>query len=69
ELRAALANGGSGTLSDNMTVMEPLVVENGKTVEFDLNGHTITNDTDVWGGNDWWLFSVRGGTLTIKNGT
>ena len=38
ELRAALANGGSVTLSDNMTVKEPLVVENGKTVEIDLNG-------------------------------
>jgi hypothetical protein len=69
ELRAALANGGSVTLSDNMTVKEPLVVENGKTVEIDLNGHTITNETDVWAGNDWSLFSVRGGTLTIKNGT
>ena len=69
ELRAALANGGSVTLSDNMTVKEPLVVENGKTVEIDLNGHTITNETDVWAGKDWSLFSVRGGTLTIKNGT
>ena len=69
ELRAALANGGSVTLSDNMTVKEPLVVENGKTVEIDLNGHTITNETDVWAGNDWSQFSVRGGTLTIKNGT
>jgi len=39
------------------------------TVEIDLNGHTITNETDVWAGNDWSLFSVRGGTLTIKNGT
>lgn len=44
-------------------------MENGKTVEIDLNGHTITNETDVWAGNDWSLFSVRGGTLTIKNGT
>ena len=69
ELHAAFANGGSVTLSDNMTVKEPLVVENGKTVEIDLNGHTITNETDVWAGNDWSLFSVRGGTLTIKNGT
>ena len=64
-----MPNGGSVTLSDNMTVKEPLVVENGKTVEIDLNGHTITNETDVWAGNDWSLFSVRGGTLTIKNGT
>ena len=69
ELRAALANGGSVTLSDNMTVKEPLVVENGKTVEIDLNGHTITNETDVWAGNDWSLFSVRGGTSIVQTET
>ena len=62
ELRAALANGGSVTLSDNMTVKEPLVVENGKTVEIDLNGHTITNETDVWAGNDWSLLRSRRNT-------
>ena len=39
-----MPNGGSVTLSDNMTVKEPLVVENGKTVEIGLNGHTITNE-------------------------
>ena len=69
ELRAALANGGSVTLSEDVTVEAPLVVETGKTVEIDLNGHTIMNETDVWAGNDWSLFSVRGGSLTVKNGT
>ena len=69
ELRAALANGGSVTLSEDVTIEAPLVVETGKTVEIDLNGHTITNETDVWAGNDWSLFSVRGGSLTVKNGT
>ena len=52
-----------------MTIEAPLVVETGKTVEIDLNGHTIMNETDVWAGNDWSLFSVRGGSLTVKNGT
>ena len=69
ELRAALANGGSVTLSEDVTIEAPLVVETGKTVEIDLNGHTIMNETDVWAGNDWSLFSVRGGSLTVKNGT
>ena len=71
ELRAALANGGSVTLSDNMTVKEPLVVENGKTVEIDLNGKDIINttslpDTDPRYGNTT-VFEVKGGaTLNIK---
>ena len=52
-----------------LTKQGPLVVETGKTVEIDLNGHTIMNETDVWAGNDWSLFSVRGGSLTVKNGT
>ena len=69
ELHAAFANGGSVTLSEDVTVEAPLVVETGKTVEIDLNGHTIMNETDVWAGNDWSLFSVRGGSLTVKNGT
>ena len=69
ELRAALANGGSVALSEDVTVKAPLVVEGDKTVEIDLNGHTIMNETEVWAGNDWSLFSVRGGSLTIKNGT
>ena len=69
ELRAALANGGSVTLSEDVTIEAPLVVETGKTVEIALNGHTIMNETDVWAGNDWSLFSVRGGSLTVKNGT
>ena len=56
-------------LANTVCIVHALVVENGKTVEIDLNGHTITNETDVWAGNDWSLFSVRGGTLTIKNGT
>lgn len=71
ELRAALANGGSVTLSDNMTVKEPLVVETGKTVEIDLNGKDIINttslpDTDPRYGNTT-VFEVKGGaTLNIK---
>ena len=71
ELRAALANGGSVTLSEDVTVEAPLVVETGKTVEIDLNGKDIINttslpDTDPRYGNTT-VFEVKGGaTLNIK---
>ena len=47
ELRAALANGGSVTLSEDVTIEAPLVVETGKTVEIDLNGKDIINTTSL----------------------
>ena len=47
ELRAALANGGSVALSEDVTISAPLVVESGKTVEIDLNGHDIINTTSL----------------------
>lgn len=71
ELHAAFANGGSVTLSEDVTVEAPLVVETGKTVEIDLNGKDIINttslpDTDPRDGNTT-VFEVKGGaTLNIK---
>ena len=71
ELHAAFANGGSVTLSEDVTVEAPLVVETGKTVEIDLNGKDIINttslpDTDPRYGNTT-VFEVKGGaTLNIK---
>ena len=71
ELRAALANGGSVTLSEDVTVEAPTVVGTGKTVEIDLNGKDIINttslpDTDPRYGNTT-VFEVKGGaTLNIK---
>ena len=71
ELRAALANGGSVALSEDVTISAPLVVESGKTVEIDLNGHDIINttslpDTDPRYGNTT-VFEVKGdATLNIK---
>ena len=69
ELRAALANGVA--LSEDVTISAPLVVESGKTVEIDLNGHDIINttslpDTDPRYGNTT-VFEVKGdATLNIK---
>ena len=71
ELHAAFANGGSVTLSEDVTVEAPLVVETGKTVEIDLNGKDIINTTslpatDPRYGNTT-VFEVKGGaTLNIK---
>lgn len=71
ELHAAFANGGSVTLSEDVTIEAPLVVETGKTVEIDLNGKDIINttslpDTDPRYGNTT-VFEVKGGaTLNIK---
>lgn len=71
ELHATFANGGSVTLSEDVTVEAPLVVETGKTVEIDLNGKDIINttslpDTDPRYGNTT-VFEVKGGaTLNIK---
>lgn len=64
-------HGGSVTLSEDVTIEAPLVVETGKTVEIDLNGKDIINttslpDTDPRYGNTT-VFEVKGGsTLNIK---
>ena len=42
-----MPNGGSVTLSEDVTVEAPLVVETGKTVEIDLNGKDIINTTSL----------------------
>jgi len=63
--------GGSVALSEDVTISAPLVVESGKTVEIDLNGHDIINttslpDTDPRYGNTT-VFEVKGdATLNIK---
>jgi len=69
ELRAALANGGSVALSEDVTVKAPLVVEGDKTVEIDLNGKNIINETSLPDGQygNTTVFEVKGGaTLNIR---
>lgn len=69
ELRAALANGGSVALSEDVTVKAPLVVERNKTVEIDLNGKNIINETSLPDGQygNTTVFEVKGGaTLNIR---
>ena len=60
-LEAALANGGNVTLTNDVTLLEPIKVEN-KVVVLDLNGKTITAPL-------FSAFEVKaGGDLTVKNG-
>ena len=57
------------TLYGDVELTEPLYIYSELTL--DLNGHKLFNTTDIWNtaNKDWSLISVRGGNLTIKNGT
>lgn len=70
-LRALFATGGEATLAADLVLDEAVAVMPGKEVTLDLNGKTIKNSTDLWDSptkeaNNWSLFSVKGGSLTIK---
>lgn len=70
-LKALFATGGEATLAAGLDLGETVSVAAGKEVTLDLNGKTIKNSTDLWDSptkeaNNWSLFSVKGGSLTIK---
>ena len=68
--RQAMAEGGNVTLTEDLCITAPIVVD--KTVTLDMNGFKIYNEADIWNVADkeWSLISVRGGDLTITgNGT
>lgn len=70
-LRALFATGGEATLAVDLDLGETVSVAAGKEVTLDLNGKTIKNTADLWDApikeaNNWSLFSVKGGSLTIK---
>lgn len=70
-LRALFATGGEATLAADLDLGETVSVAAGKEVTLDLNGKTIKNSADLWDSptkeaNNWSLFSVKGGSLTIK---
>ena len=70
-LKALFATGGEATLAADLDLGETVSVAAGKEVTLDLNGKTIKNSTDLWNSptkeaNNWSLFSVKGGSLTIK---
>ena len=57
---------GAYALAEDLTIDAPIVVPAGKTATLNLNGHNITNTTDIWNDDDWSMISVRGGDLTIN---
>ena len=70
-LKALFATGGEATLAVDLDLGETVSVAAGKEVTLDLNGKTIKNTADLWDApikeaNNWSLFSVKGGSLTIK---
>lgn len=70
-LRALFATGGEATLAADLDLGETVSVAAGKEVTLNLNGKTIKNSTDLWDSptkeaNNWSLFSVKGGSLTVK---
>lgn len=69
-LEAAAQTGGQLTLQKDMVLSKTVVVPEGKTLELDLGGHTLSNTTEIFNKDENWSYlSVRGGTLIIKNGT
>lgn len=69
-LEAAAQTGGQLTLQEDMVISNTVVVPEGKTLELDLGGHTLSNTTEIFNKDENWSYlSVRGGTLIIKNGT
>lgn len=71
-LEAAAQTGGQLTLQENMVLSKTVVVPEGKTLELDLGGHTLSNATEIFKndgtGDSWSFISVQGGTLVISNG-
>ena len=63
--RQAIAEGGNVTLTENLCITAPIVVD--KTVTLDMNGFKIYNEADIWdvADKEWSLISVQGGDLTI----
>lgn len=62
DLQAALANGGKVTLSDNITVSQPVIIPEGVTAELDLNGFDLTTSDPT---SSYAINNL--GTLTLKD--
>ena len=70
-LKTLVANGGAAKLTADIDIVDAksVVVEAGKSVILDLNGHNISNSVDIWHDSEPvqnCLISVEGGTLTVK---
>ncbi|MBP3738974.1 MAG: hypothetical protein J6I72_08015 [Muribaculaceae bacterium] len=69
EINALIAMGfGSYALAEDLVIDKPIVVPAECTATLDLNGHNISNTTDIWNESkgNYALISVLGGNLTIN---
>ena len=57
---------GAYALAEDLDLDDQLVVPAGITATLNLNGHNISNSSDIWNGPSWSLISVQGGDLTIN---
>lgn len=71
ELLLAAQNGGSVTLTKDITLTEeaPVIIDNGITLTVDLNGNTITRADGDNGQSGVWAFRVNNGTLILNDAT
>ena len=71
ELLLAAQNGGSVTLTEDITLTEeaPVIIDNGITLTVDLNGNTITRADGDNGQSGVWAFRVNNGTLILNDAT
>lgn len=71
ELLLAAQNGGSVTLTEDITLTEeaPVIIDNGITLTVDLNGKTITRADGDNGQSGVWAFRVNNGTLILNDAT
>ena len=70
ELTAAIANGGSIVLADDVELAqnETITIGNGTEVALNLNGHTLSAENTRTATHNF-MIDVKGGTLSIENGT
>ncbi|WP_128081911.1 DUF6562 domain-containing protein [Bacteroides gallinarum] len=70
-LRQVAKTGGSVTLTENVTLEQPLVVSDGVSMEINLNGKNISNETGIWNDDNsqWSLIEVKGDLVIKGNGT
>ena len=68
QINALIANGGVFTLEGDLDVTEPLLVPEGVNTTINLNGHNISNTTDIWSetNRNYALITLLGGNLTIN---
>ena len=71
ELLLAAQNGGSVTLTEDVTITDeaPIIIDNGITLTVDLNGNTITRADGDNGQSGIWAFRVNNGTLILNDAT